>query len=366
MKNVSKMFLSAALVASASLVSLAQAPAAPAAAPAPAPKKVTLEDRLAFLPEVVATIGDQKITKKDVITAFGANNVPEIIQNVPEAELREYAKALINSMVDEAILIKLAEKEGIKPSAELAATSFDADVAKLTPENRAAIEQQLKAQGKDIATMKAEYIKNPDFQKFVAVKAFLDKTMADKISNDVSDEDVTKFYNENKETTFKKSVDASHILIMANGRDKEGKMLSAEDAKKQDEEAKKKIEAIAEQLKKGGNFENIAVQQSECPSGKQNKGSLGSFDRGRMVPEFDKAAFAMTKPGTISDIVKSPFGYHIIRYNGAEYMPLDDSLKDAIRNDAIQRRKAEYLDGILKGAKTSLNVTETEFAPMAK
>lgn len=69
--------------------------------------------------------------------------------------------------------------------------------------------------------------------------------------------------------------------------------------------------AILEQINKGGNFSKIAMEKSLCPSGKKG-GDLGTFDRGRMVREFENAAFALQK-GQISQPVKTEFGWHIIK-----------------------------------------------------
>lgn len=69
--------------------------------------------------------------------------------------------------------------------------------------------------------------------------------------------------------------------------------------------------AVLERLKKGEKFGNIAKEVSLCPSGK-NGGDLGTFSRGKMVKEFENAAFALQK-GEISGTVKTKFGYHIIR-----------------------------------------------------
>jgi len=68
---------------------------------------------------------------------------------------------------------------------------------------------------------------------------------------------------------------------------------------------------VLERLKKGEKFANIAKQVSLCPS-KKRGGDLGNFSRGRMVKEFEKAAFALQK-GQISPIIKTKFGYHIIK-----------------------------------------------------
>jgi peptidyl-prolyl cis-trans isomerase C len=69
--------------------------------------------------------------------------------------------------------------------------------------------------------------------------------------------------------------------------------------------------AVLERIKKGEKFSSIATDVSLCPSGKKG-GDLGKFGRGQMVKEFENAAFALQK-GEISAIVKTKFGYHIIK-----------------------------------------------------
>jgi len=73
----------------------------------------------------------------------------------------------------------------------------------------------------------------------------------------------------------------------------------------------KEANEVLERLRKGENFASIAKEISLCPS-KKHGGDLGTFGRGKMVKEFEKAAFALQK-GQISSIVKTKFGYHIIK-----------------------------------------------------
>ncbi|TET65900.1 peptidylprolyl isomerase [Candidatus Bathyarchaeota archaeon] len=73
----------------------------------------------------------------------------------------------------------------------------------------------------------------------------------------------------------------------------------------------KEVNAVLERLKKGEKFANIAREVSLCPSGKHG-GDLGTFGRGKMVKEFEKAAFNIQK-GQISPIVKTKYGYHLIK-----------------------------------------------------
>ncbi|PVX24194.1 MAG: peptidylprolyl isomerase [Candidatus Bathyarchaeum sp.] len=73
----------------------------------------------------------------------------------------------------------------------------------------------------------------------------------------------------------------------------------------------KEVNTVLERIKKGEKFSTIAKDVSLCPS-KKRGGDLGTFGRGQMVKEFETAAFALDK-GQISGIVKTQFGYHIIK-----------------------------------------------------
>ena len=94
---------------------------------------------------------------------------------------------------------------------------------------------------------------------------------------------------------------ASHILLKTEGKDEKGV-----------EEVKKKAEELLKQVKAGGDFAALAKQHSEDEVSKAMGGDLNFFGKGQMVPEFDAAAFAM-QPGQISDLVKTQFGFHIIK-----------------------------------------------------
>jgi parvulin-like peptidyl-prolyl isomerase len=98
---------------------------------------------------------------------------------------------------------------------------------------------------------------------------------------------------------------ASHILIAY-----QGAMRSR--ATRSKEEARKLATQLARQAKGGADFAGLARQHSDDPSAKQRGGDLGSFTRKRMVKPFADAVFNL-KPGQISGVVETPFGFHIIK-----------------------------------------------------
>ncbi len=97
---------------------------------------------------------------------------------------------------------------------------------------------------------------------------------------------------------------ASHILLMY-----KGSMRSS--ATRSKDEALNSITAMKAEIAGGADFAELARKNSDCPSGAEG-GDLGQFPRGAMVPEFDKAAFAL-EPGQVSDVIETAFGYHLIQ-----------------------------------------------------
>ncbi len=108
----------------------------------------------------------------------------------------------------------------------------------------------------------------------------------------VSDDEAKKFYSDNPTMfTQPERIHARHILVSG------------------DEELAK----VQSELKAGKSFDVVAKEYSRDPGSAANGGDLGEFPKGVMVPEFEKAAFALKNPGDVSEPVKSQFGWHIIK-----------------------------------------------------
>ena len=124
----------------------------------------------------------------------------------------------------------------------------------------------------------------------------------------VTDQDLQSYYNQHREE-FRTSdqVKVSHILIKT--------PLPAPGAKEDDKaiaDSRAKAEDVLKQVKAGGDFAKLAEKYSDDPGSAKSGGELGWIGRGRTVPEFEKAAFSLGK-GQTSDLVKSSYGFHIIR-----------------------------------------------------
>jgi peptidyl-prolyl cis-trans isomerase D len=138
---------------------------------------------------------------------------------------------------------------------------------------------------------------------FVAHALDLSREALDKWTKEHQDE-VTKAFEAAKSQYLPECRAAHHILIKFG----EG---ATDDEKS---EARKRIEAAADRIKRGEPFEQVARDVSEDGSATQG-GDLGCFQQGRMVKPFEEAAFAL-RPGEISSVVETPFGLHLIRLDG--------------------------------------------------
>jgi peptidyl-prolyl cis-trans isomerase D len=111
--------------------------------------------------------------------------------------------------------------------------------------------------------------------------------------------DVERAYNSDIEQyTTPEQVRASHILLKTEGKD--------------DAAVKAKAEDVLKRARGGADFAELAKKYSEDEVSAKQGGDLDYFGKGRMVPEFDQVAFSM-EPGAISDLVKTQYGYHIIK-----------------------------------------------------
>jgi peptidyl-prolyl cis-trans isomerase D len=160
------------------------------------------------------------------------------------------------------------------------------------------------------------------------IKYALIDTQAIRARTQVSAEDVRRYYEDNQaQYSTPEQIRASHILLSTEGKD--------------DAEVKKQAEAVLAKARGGADFAKLAGEYSEDETSKVNGGDLDFFGRGKMVPEFDEAAFSL-EPGQISDLVKTQFGYHIIKL--VEKRPATTRTLDEVRaqiEDQLKSQRAE-------------------------
>ncbi len=334
---------SALLLAALPLFAESTAPAAPAApataATIPAvPAAPDLSAKLAFVPEVVATFGEGKTVKgadlkKMLLPALrmaaAEGQLPD------DKQLRGFAAQFAERLVEIELIKELCAKDGMKPDLTAAAKTL---AEKAGGEDKLAM--MLATQGFD----------KKDLVDMIGVEMMVQSWVETKLKPGIkiADDAVQKFYESNKEQfAMPATMSASHILVKI----EEG---AAEADKKA---AKAKAEQILADLKKGGDFAKLAAEKSDCPSGKQNGGSLGSFPKGQMVPEFEEAASKLKKD-ELSGIVETQFGYHIIK--GGETKPAGmvplDQVKARIQEMLVGREINTAMEKKLADMRKEANV----------
>lgn len=169
-----------------------------------------------------------------------------------------------------------------------------------------------------------EYIEQLEFiEKDILTQIGVKNLMADV---DITEAEIQQYYESNSEM-FKgeETASAKHILV----------------------DTLEQMEEIKSEIDKGMAFEEAAKKYSKCPSSAQG-GNLGSFTRGRMVPEFEKAAFEL-EIGEISEPVKTQFGYHLIQLDeksSQELKSLEESRQMIVKNILNQKQNEKYVSAV--------------------
>ena len=262
--------------------------------------------------KVVATVGKSEITsgRIDAILArFGDQIPPEQMQAVRAKVLKSL------------ILQELA-------SAYVTRGKVPCSDAELAAEKEKFLAEAAAAGTKGNATLADMGITD----KMVNDKVKIDKALNEQVSK----EKVAAFMKDNASYFDGTAVAASHILILCEP--------TAPTA--QQKEARDKLQTIAQEIASGKiSFEDAAKKYSGCPSSKDG-GALGEFTYDRMVPPFSKAAFAL-KPGQLSDIVRTQFGFHLIKVtNRTEGKARPDADAEKVAEAALKSQVESEVIGL--------------------
>ncbi|MBO3444068.1 peptidylprolyl isomerase [Clostridium sp. CCUG 7971] len=303
--------------------------------------------------DVVATVNDKKITVAEYKKALDLNKQAtesmygESIWDMEVEKGKKYKEffkdSVMEQMINTQILFEQAKKENLLPSKEDVDKKFK-EFEKSIAENKAYKEN-----------MKKLGITNEDIKKEqeigLAIQNYQDNF---KKVTKISDEDIKKYYEDNKKEFYEDKVRASHILIST--VDENNKPLS--EAKKA--EAKKKAEDILKKAKNGEEFATLAKEYSDDKGSGAKGGDLDFFEKGAMVPEFEAAAWGL-KVGEISELVETQFGYHIIKVTDKSQKQLTfDEVKDTIKDKLLGNKYTETIKKLTKDAKIEKNEKSIE------
>lgn len=240
---------------------------------------------------------------------------------------------VLQTMIGSEVIYQQAEKEKVAPTDKQIQEQIDS--FNETTKDDADYQAELKKMGID-----------EEFLKFQFARDLANSNLQEKFEKDtkISEDDMKKYYEDNKKSFYTDTVTASHILLKT--QDDKGKELSAEKKK----EAKKKAEEALAKVKAGEDFAKVAKEYSQDSSASSG-GDLGTFGRNQMVTEFEDAAFSM-KPGEISDIVETQYGYHIIKVTDrVDKQETYDDVKDQIKSTLASEKYTEYVEKLKKDSK---------------
>jgi peptidyl-prolyl cis-trans isomerase D len=172
-------------------------------------------------------------------------------------------------------------------------------------------------------------------------------------ATNVTDQDLQAYYDQHRdEYRVPEQVKVSHILIKT--------PLPAPGAKEDEKaiaDARAKAEGVLKELKAGGDFAKLAEKYSDDPGSAKSGGDLGWIGRGRTVPEFEKAAFSLGK-GQTSDLVKSSYGFHIIRVEDKQEAHLKtlaevkSEIEEKVKQQKTARATETAANALLSQART--------------
>ncbi|HEY8370181.1 MAG TPA: peptidylprolyl isomerase [Thermodesulfobacteriota bacterium] len=248
---------------------------------------------------VIATVDDQVVTRRDLDEAI--SRLPEQYRSL--AATPQGRKQVLDNLILTKLLYARARAQG-------------------TPDD-----PRVKAQVQAYAEQ-------------AAIVAMIQE-VADRAAANVPERDLRAYYDANKDQFLKSEaqVRASHILV----------------------ETEAQARQLREEILAGRDFAEAAKASSKDKGSADRGGDLGFFTKERMVPEFADAAFRLEKPGDLSPVVKTPYGYHIIRLEEkrpaeqASFDDVKDRIAEQLRQERQQRAVEEYVEEVRAKAKISID-----------
>lgn len=298
------------------------------------------EDQSIFLEDstVVAVVNSESIYYQDVDAA-----AKQMIIQTGLSKNVSYKDSVIQKQaLDWIIANTLLRQETKKYTIEVKDQEVDGAIEQ--------IKKNFPSEERFAEALQQENISMRKFRENIVVDLKVQKLLEQEVVSqipEIKEEDIKKYYNENI-LMFQENEQARarHILI----RVKED--ASETEVKK----ARKKIESILAKLKQGQDFIELAKTSSEGPSAAKG-GDLGFFSRGDMVKAFDDVVFSLKK-GEISDIVRTNFGFHIIKLEDlktSHQTPLE-KVKDQIKEILKQLKSTEQFEKYVEQLKTESNI----------
>ena len=313
--------------------------AAPAGQPAQPAAEAPPKPVPAQLPEVIARVNGESINKTDFEKAI--KNVEGRAGGAVPADQRD---RVYRGVLEQLVAYRLLTQETKARKIEVPDTEIEARIAQ--------IKQQFPSEDvfkKTLAqqNMTVEQLRE-DAKSDMQVAKMLETEVNSKVA--VQPQDVDTFYKANPDKFQQgERVRASHILIRTGENADE----------KAKETARTKAADLLKQVKAGKDFAELAKQHSQDPGSAVNGGDLGFFQKGQMVGAFERAAFTL-KPGEVSELVETPFGFHIIKVadkQASRTVPIDEvkpQIEQFLQNQQRQQKTQAFIESLKAKGKVEI------------
>ena len=256
-------------------------------------------------------------------------------QPVPSDRLAELREQVLDKLIEQELLYQASDKAGISVDQTTVETEFTTMKSRFPSE--AEFTMALKRMELTTRELKDQ------MQRSMTIKKLLDKKLGASVT--VSQQDLRAYYDQHPDKFNRpERLRASHILIKVDNRLDKAKKAAA----------RVKIEQAQAQLKGGKDFAALAREISQCPSAAKG-GDLGSFSSGTMVPAFEQAALAL-KPGQISDVIQTEFGFHLIKLTEKQpgstvtFEKARGRIEPMLKQQKVQEALQAYIDTLKQGA----------------
>ena len=253
---------------------------------------------------VVAIVGDQPLLWTDVVTAINQRRAQGLQVPPDSAGQAALAKTVLNELVDEEILVQKAKEMKLEVT--------DADITAAADRQIKSIRTQFKSDEEYRTELRNAGLGSPEEYRKGLIEQYRRQNLQQKAFGElrkrarpanVTEEEVTAAFEKSRTDLQKRPATVTFRQIIVTP-----KASPAAKAK-----AKARADSLLAEIRKGGDFELIAKRESMDPGTKQLGGDLGWNRRGSgLVPEFERMMFAL-RPGDVSPVIETAFGYHIIR-----------------------------------------------------
>lgn len=317
--------------------------------------------------KAVIKINNSVITKSMIDESF-KNGAVNIDVNKPENKFIYliYKNKAVNDLIVKELLTQEAEKRKISVSDEEVKSKLDEIINKVG------------GKAKFETSLAQNHLNKDSFGEMLKLDLLKEK-LVNNIAGEksVSNAEIKDFYVKNQDKYFKhpEQIRASHILISSSEAEIKSKLETSKlpaaelnkKVKTEMDKAKNKAEKILAKVKaKPDKFAEIAKKESQDPSSAEKGGDLGFFTNKEMVPAFSKAAFS-TKPGEIVGVIKTEFGYHIIKVidrKKSGSTPFDE-VKPQIQKYLEQQNKMQTMQKLIESSRNNAKIVylDKEYDP---